>query len=244
MGEFKVFNETLTSDQEPVKVAKRVNKMIRHSWDTSYDYNKVKLAEFPSKELSPSVINSKPFIKCVTYVSTIVHRLRLHDFSVLPEETFQLAITEIKRADEQGDLCLYTSVLLYSLLKEWYPKHRLKFVQGFYMHRFQEGSFPRLIAEMLTGVHVFLTLDGSPLDVSLQQIGDQYDDTEEWLVTGVLPEDTRLFGYEESEKIIDKYRYRIVKKSGLSEEEWMAQHKKMTERYLEIKLTELGIAYQ
>ncbi|MGE7305807.1 hypothetical protein ACQKJG_18460 [Priestia megaterium] len=211
-------------------IAKEVIGLFKKNWKVSRNYNPKSFVTFKEKQ-NPFVhpVDEPAFEGHSYYLTELVYASRANDTKTLEKiEGYELGLNEIRKWNNKGGLCIYTSVLLYKLLttpgySSINPK-QVKFHQGFYIHDVIPGSLLSMVASRKVGLHAFLTFNDAVLDVSIQQIYDEYDLMEPAFFYGKFPPNTTFYGYEETEKIINKYLYRILKDNGLTEEEWLDHH--------------------
>ncbi|WBL16859.1 hypothetical protein [Sutcliffiella sp. NC1] len=106
---------------------------------------------------------------CLSYVNKLSFTAMYGDSDL--QDKFDL--TEINEWNDNGGLCIYTSVLLYCLLSITDSRGKVEYVQGFFHF---DGIYNMMFSEGTMGLHAFLVMDKYVIDVFIQQLQDYFLD--------------------------------------------------------------------
>jgi len=208
---------------------------FNQEWKTGYTYTADNLEKFESADcthLEDLQITKDSLLYVQALVKMAIRHLSPSDFPTLfKDET--IAYDEVTDWNDSGGLCIYTSVLLYYLLKEeGYGKNQLKYVQGYYTHQTQT-QIAQLFYKDITGLHSFVTWKGYVLDASILQLEDYYGTDQNNLFTiGEFADGTQYYGWVEEKTTPYKYAKRMAKKQGLSLDDWIQYHKRKEKEFV------------
>lgn len=201
-------------------------------WITSYDYTKTEPTIFKGAkdiDMPISIENVYKFEAVKLYV------IELGEDLVTNKIKYDLPFMfdEINRANDEGDLCIYLSVVHILLLEvnQVMPAHSLRLVQGFYEYEVSKDSrvyyMSQVIGNMNTRMkcaHAFVKFPNGFIEDSAFRL-DNYEFVEcNAIIEGFVPDDIKLAGYEEGPETIRTYAERFAKRAGMSTGIWLANH--------------------
>lgn len=171
-------------------------------------------------------------LKYFSYVSFIYEHIE----TFINMETKFLEIkNELIYAEQKGIACIYTSVLLYLLMKKYdseFTKKNVCFMYGFY--QYEINTIPHNCFSILPfskkqmGLHCFLSINSCLFDCSLVK-QESYLFNFESELFGDTPEGLNIYGYIESEETIYKYAELFANVNNQSIDEWINYHNKFIE---------------
>lgn len=198
-------------------------------WIKSYDYTKTELIVYKGVKDIDMSINAYKFEAIKLYV------IELGEVLIANKIKYDLPfmISEINRANDEGDLCIYLSVLHILLLEinQVIPAYTLKLVQGFYEYEVEQDShiyyLSKLIGNLNTRIkcaHAFVKFPNGFIEDSAFHL-DNYEYIEcDAIIEGFVPDEIKLAGYEEGPETIRTYAERFAKRAGMPMGIWMGNH--------------------
>lgn len=127
----------------------------------------------------------------------------------------------------EGVACIYTSVLLYMLIKKYDERlvKDLRLIQGFYHHLLRSDFSSILsISKHQQGLHSFLDYKSSVIDCTAFTQNQHFFNFDSRVIFGDKPNGFDLYGYAETEETILKYAERFSKINFNSIDEWLYYH--------------------
>lgn len=190
------------------------DQLHKLGWKTSFNYYMYRPLKFLDKHLIIPEANLAEFNKFVNYCS-----LSANNFTPLDE---------VARYQERYGLSIYFSVVLYWLLVSYgvINEKRLSFCQGYYSFAVPNDHPDN--AKYRAGLHAWLSLNGSVIDVTLWQLGFPGSETPNVrpaAIKGKIPENLNLIGFEENKSLAKEYARQFAKDSGTTFYTWLNQHK-------------------
>lgn len=218
---------------------KAIYKSFKDHHFVGYDYRKHKPKEFKGGELDKDIKGSNEFMSAIYYVGMIYDSIRNNNFEILLH--FMDEVPELKeynsflggeaaRAEQSGEICIYCSIVLYSLIKKGCPqaRHKLKYCQGLFRHQLRE-DFPSFIPfnKCQLGLHSWITVGDAVVDLTIGQ-NDYFFDFGETMpyVVGKCHEGMELIGHEELDAVVEKYKKKYAKAAGKDVELWILAHQR------------------
>lgn len=185
-------------------------ELINEMYQTSYDYKIEDMKRYQSNfKFMP------PFLGYIHNLMDLVYsrRFETHLAGKIGKE-------EVLKADSEGELCVYLSILHKCLMKE--VGIESNFIQGFFHHKLRK-DFPSFIpfGKNQQGNHAWLTVGKLVIDVSIRQQERFYDFKEMPYFLGQVPKNFGLYGWEDNkvvEKYVDKFR------GNKSYDRWIKEH--------------------
>lgn len=217
---------------------KTIYKGFKDYHYVGYDYRKHSPKQYKGKEIPDFKFKEEAFTSSINYVARLFYccqqngaGLLIAGLKEIPELKVygQFIARETAKADQDGELCVYCSVVLYSLLKFFCNicDTHLKFIQGWYQHELRK-DFPMFIPtnNSQQGLHSFLCVDGAILDMTIGQEAYFFDfkDEPEYIV-GAVPEGMNLWGHEELESTVMKYIRKYASYANLEPGKWIIAHR-------------------
>ena len=209
---------------------------FENKWRMSHDYRRAAPTVFESFPLDFEIKSNTEFMSFVCYLAFLNESMVTGKHSAMDEWLRK----EVVEWDRRGGLCIYTSVLLWCLIREnnIVADSELKYIQGLYNHP-TNHSVMATIDNITnhTGLHAFITLKGAVVDFSIIQEGYVFNLGDYPFIIGEIPSEMILNGWTESEDIVKQYAREIAGFSGMTYHEWIAKHNKYA---YETLLTELS----
>ena len=217
----------LSIDCSQKDIVSSINSLFKHHWIRGNSYIKQNPELMRSKKLS-GLIKERETVNILGYINTLVNSIERNHFKEL-NDIHPLIGNELSHWDEEGGLCIYISVLTYGLLTRTntIPKSNINYYQGYYDFKLRE-DFPPFIPfpERQLGLHAWLTVNGSLLDLTANQnktvFDFQFDKIN--MILGEFPSGYNLYGFKESEETIEAYYKLFNEWCGLTIEEWFDLH--------------------
>lgn len=179
-----------------------------------------------------NVLAMEQMLKYFSYVSFIYERIEKF-------LNMKIKLLEIKNeliyVEQKGIACIYTSVLLYLLMKKYnsqFTQKNVCFMYGFYQYEINTtpdnffSLFP--FSKKQQGLHCFLSIDSCLFDCSLAKQESCLFNFESELF-GDTPAGLNIYGYAESEETIYKYAELFADVNKQSIDEWINYHNKFIE---------------
>lgn len=230
LGERDVVLDKVATDKD---ITLHIYDTLKKHWKRGYSYIKRKPHLMRSKQVSNSVRNEK-FVQYIVYMHDLAEANERHNYKTLPSQSGK----ELKHWDENGGYCIYLSVLLYGLLTKYniVSKDEIKYYQGYYDFMLRD-DFPSFlpIPKRHIGLHAWITIDGSVIDVTANQNMSFFDfkfESDINIILGKYPNKYRLVGFEETDKTIEEYFKMFSDFSSQSVDEWLEfHHQESIKRY-------------
>jgi len=222
---FQEINKEIgTNEDIPIEqIIEFISKQFRRKWKTSFLYKKKNVKKFDSKPLNNTLMRDIDFTKFIAYISNIYDYLLTGDTHGIEE----WIIKEVEEWEIKGGMCIYLSVLLYSLLSSELKicTDCLRYVQGFYRHDIRE-DYPSFFpwAGQHNGIHSWITLDDSIIDIAIRQQEYFFDFKGKPFVLGDIPEGLTYMGFIESKVIVNGYIREILDFSKMHYDTWIRKH--------------------
>jgi len=148
---------------------------------------------------------------------------------------------EAARYQGRYGLSIYFSVLLYWLLTSYgvINEKKLNFCQGYYSFAVPEDSSGNV--RYRAGIHSWLSMKGSVLDVTLWQYDFpefKQQDRLPRVITGRIPDNINLIGFEEDKSLAKEYARQFAKDSGLTFYNWLNHHRKQAGLFSKVRRLE------
>lgn len=134
---------------------------------------------------------------------------------------------ELIYIEQEGIACIYTSVLLYMMLKKQSEDlvQDINLIQGFYHHLLREDFFSFIpMNKNQQGLHCWLSYKSLIIDCSAVKQNKMFFEFDNALLVGFAPNGFELYGYKETEETILKYAEIFSKISFNSIDEWVMSH--------------------
>jgi hypothetical protein len=219
MDDIKVSNETLSLQDE----INHVMNTVKDRWFYSYPYTLSSVVEFAPKEAT-TLQNQEMFKVHALYLNMLYRSLTKEDSIIKNEEI----IKEVSYWDSKGGLCIYMSVVMYSLLLEDKIANRndLRYIQGFTTYQ-STDPFWQLVSvnTKMLNFHAWLSYKGSVLDFSIGQERGNINLGDKDYLIGDIPEGMKMIGFKESHKTVQKYVKLFADNRKMNEKEWVLEHK-------------------
>lgn len=215
------------------ELSSKLNIMFKDNWKRGYSYVKSKPQLMRSKSV-PDVMRQQLFAQYIAYMQTIAHSVINYDFSELSPKV----VEEVCHWEGEGGYCIHLSVLLYGLTTKYnvFSKEDISYFQGLYDFPLRKDmpSFLPLASRQI-GLHAWLTVQGSVIDVTANQNMKFFDFgfTDISLILGEYHNDYKLLGYKETEETIDWYFELFSSHMGMTVDEWIEFHHEESKRMLE-----------
>lgn len=212
-------------------------------WITGYDYRKATPETFYGKDIPAHIADHPMFYASIIYVETLYRQAMLRHSCENNESEWmnqaetngelddidQVVKDELISWENKGGQCIYLSTLLYMLLlyHELGTENSLSYVQGYYIHLLREeyrSLKVQIWPPVHSGLHAWIELDGSVMDISIRQEEDFFDFQGKPYILGKVPEGLQLYGYREVRKTPKSYARMIAKGSGMKLEDWVQHH--------------------
>jgi hypothetical protein len=178
-----------------------------------------------SERLRQSDVDNREFELAVMYADKLFRYIHMR------EEKYELFMNEklmnqLIHYDGEGGMCIYLSVVLYCLLyKAGYSEKSLGYWQGYYSAPMTQPVYKMLTKmEMTKGIHAFLTLDGTLIDMTIGQIEDRYVFEGHYFILGQELEGVEHFGFRETHDIVKEYARNFAKEVSMTYYEWVNAH--------------------
>ncbi len=204
-----------------------VEKMIvgfKEKWRTGYEYNSNHLVLFRGAKV-PAEIQTELYM-CLFYMGYLYKLADRLDQNVLNlDETL---MRQVNNYQNKGGLCIYLSVVLYWILRKHtnINKKLLHYCQGLYRITFEELDDILLHGPGRDGLHAWLEINKSIVDISIKQIEAFYDFKGAPIILGEVPADLELIGFRETHECVKAYAKQLANEVGLNRKEWIKQHYK------------------
>lgn len=225
--EFNGKNEISSSENKEFSMEeniRHIGQVFAKKWETGYDYSKVKHKIYSSVPMNPHYImgSNVKFDRILLYIEALYDSLDKTNY-IIPD----LIQNELTEWEIRGGLCIYLSVLLYSMIV--YEKlcctSCMKFVQGLATHEIRK-DYPSFMP--WNGRHVLLhswiILGGSIIDFAIKQQYPFFDFKNTLYVMGNIPEGLTYAGFEETKETVEKYIEEILQFSEISFTDWIKTH--------------------
>lgn len=190
---------------------------------TSFDYENGTPESFKGSMLDDDLARNPFLQKNLYYIMNIQDYIQYPKGNELPEMT----VKEATRWDKDGGQCIYLSALLYCLLvndKVVSPED-IHLCQGYYEHDCREDNLiGMMMGETHVGLHAWLELKGSIIDISIAQEHEFFDFKDKPFILGEVPEGMNLIGFRETNNTAKNYCRRIAKESGTVYLDWIKFH--------------------
>lgn len=227
--------ELVLKSDNPNDIIKEIYKVFSHKLHVGFDYRNRTITEFKRNSISLNNKENTKFMFKVMYVNVLAHYATFKDDGLLGELVNEDIAKEFLTYNDEGALCMFSSVLLYELLladKELksFNAKTLKYIQGYYKHQTREGTFVRMMSPQLVGIHAFLTFNNAVIDTTIQQIEDEYDNAYMYFIAGeeggkVASDIAQWYGVTEKTTTIDKYTQDYVQRFGYkNKKQWIKKH--------------------
>ncbi|PLS19424.1 hypothetical protein CVD28_03135 [Bacillus sp. M6-12] len=219
MDDFQVSHQKLSIEEQ----VSHVIKTVKDRWLHSYPYSTENAIEFVSKH-PEKLLNKEMFRVHALYLNMLFRSLTKKDSLIKNEEV----LNEVAHWDNKGGLCIYLSVLMYSLLLEDKVANRneLRYIQGFTTYQSQ-NPFWKLVSSDTTmlNFHAWLSYKDSVLDFSIGQERENIQLGEKDYLVGDIPEGMKMVGFKENHKTVQKYVKMFADYRKMNEKEWVLEHK-------------------
>ncbi|MEC2129338.1 hypothetical protein P9G84_10195 [Brevibacillus centrosporus] len=217
--------EFVMHSEDNDRTKEKIVETFLDRWITGYDYRKATPESFKGKDIPAHIANHPMFYASIIYMETLYKAVTHGDF----DDIDQVVKDELISWESKGGQCIYLSTLLYMLLlyHELGTENNLSYVQGYYIHLLRE-EYRSLKVQILPpvhgGLHAWIVLDGSVMDISIRQEEDFFDFQGKPFILGKVPEGLNLYGYREVRKTPKSYARMIAKGSGMKVEDWVQNH--------------------
>lgn len=220
MDDIKVICE----DISPVETIKHINEIVKENWISSYPYSSSRSIEFSSKPLPEDFLNDDSFRVHSLYMNSLYQSLS-REISDIDDKNI---IEEVTYWNDKGGLCIYLSVLLYSLLMDMKlcNRNNLRFIQGYSQYQPTNPIFS-LISDntTITNFHSWISYKDSVLDFSVGQEKSMLDIGNTEYILGNIPKAILMIGFKESHETVGSYIHKFSSRINLSEKEWLSSHR-------------------
>lgn len=219
----------MTSKTTNEKLIASVSTALSESnkWITSRNYSTVDPITYKTKQLPIDKKSNIDYAASLFYVHRIAECVEFWKTDILDEQVSK----EILKWNEEGMLCAYTSVLLWCLLyeNEVFNEDEMRLVQGYHKHKTQGmlgalglfGNEP----DDRTGVHAWVEVSGSVIDLSIVQEQGTFDFPAETAIIEEIPFGMELTGWQEGKEIVMAYAHQIALEQNMKYDEWIDYHK-------------------
>jgi len=205
---------------------KKVVNYIRKNWHSRIK-NEKELTAYKGKDLEASIKKNPEFMKTVMYIAELFESSEWNNRAVKLPTFHEKIRKELVKWEENGELCLYLSVACYALLEksQVFNDREMKLIQGYFLHKPDtDNALARMMGDTHVGIHAWISIKGSVLDLSIGQERDFFNFNEVAVVMGKVPEGMTFKGYQEPKKVLQKHIQKYAKFAELSEEEWRQLH--------------------
>jgi hypothetical protein len=214
--------------------------ILKKEWITKVK-NGNDFTDFYGSEIPMETLKN-PFFQFITrYIGSMFDDTEFNSF-----DHRTMATEEIVKSDHDGGLCIYMSVLAYTLFMEFevFKENQLYLVQGYYQHDAREDNpFATIFGSNQAGVHAWLNIKNAVYDLSIGQEKSVFDFKGTPFILGKVPEGMTFRGYIEPRKVVKDYQEKYSKAQGMTFKEWALQHKLLFVEFAEKKLkNEYGIS--
>lgn len=205
------------------EIIAKINDIVKDNWISSYNYSIHNAIEFKSQMIPNQTYEDTHFKISCLYVNLLFNSL-LQDIDLFEDKTI---LKEVSDWDENGGLCIYLSVVLYTLLIEFKVCNRnnLRLIQGFTKYTPTHPIFT-LISNSATMInfHSWLSYKGSVLDFSIGQEEKNINVLKESFIIGKITEEIEYKGFKENHKTVEKYIEMYARRLNMSSSEWKLNH--------------------
>lgn len=216
--------EELIMKEKEDNVEEKVLTFFEEKWKTTFRDNHKTLKKFKGSKYDSSYLLKQPLVYHFTmYIRDIYYYItHVNTIGEIPKHVKN----EIAEYERKGGQCIYLSVLLYNMLhRKGIGNGSLKYCQGYYSHRCREDNpLGRLLGEYHMGLHAWVELNHSVIDISIKQEDTFFDFKDEEFIFGEVPEGLRFIGYEETHIVAKEYARDIAKFSEMNYFEWIDSH--------------------
>lgn len=208
-------------------------KFISENWIIGIDKEKIHWLDFNSKINSIKLMEmmNETLYQNYRYVTMLYDGIENASTS---DEDLKLLGNEICYIEEEGIACIYTSVLLYMLIRKSDKRlvKDINFIQGFFHHLLRDDFYSFIpMSKHQQGVHSFLSYKNSlVIDCSAVKQNQAFFEFDIPVIFGNKPIEFELYGYEESKETIFKYASKFSKINFNSIDEWVEYHMKLSEK--------------
>ncbi|WCF11494.1 hypothetical protein NDS46_31550 (plasmid) [Paenibacillus thiaminolyticus] len=184
---------------------------------------------YKGDKLDKKISHHPKFLSIITYISEafeIVSGNRKGDPPLLGE---------VSRYEQEGKLCVYLSILTYTLLMHHgiTNDREMKYVQGYYHHKNEATNWiAGLLGNEHVGSHAWITIGKAVIDISIKQEENFFQFDGYPAILGEVPPRMLLKGFSEPKKTVNKYVEHFAKQRKLSIDEWIAYHNQQMENLL------------
>jgi hypothetical protein len=175
-----------------------------------------------------SISGNPQFLWVITYISELYESVAQYGIENLPSDL----IDEVIHFEREGKLCVYLSILTYTLLMYHgiANEREMKYVQGYYQHKTEATNWiARSLGDEHAGSHAWITIGKAVIDISIKQEEMFFRFDGYPVILGQVPPGLILKGFSEPKKTANKFIEQIVKRRKLSFEEWVNEHNEQLE---------------
>lgn len=219
----------IMQSDNPDEVIPYIQNKFTETWITGFNYKQrepVRITE--TEQLNPDLISDYKFHSAL-YYTALLFDATLYDAPMYFSDENKWIIDEVNYWENKGGLCIYLSALLYMLLldSKLLTEKDMSFCQGYYFHKLRD-DFPEFMRlwENHYGLHSWLMIGNSVVDVSIRQEFQTFDFKGKDIVVGKLPEGMDFYGYREVSRTPKKYARLFASTVGMKHELWLLKHRK------------------
>lgn len=197
-------------------------RFLKKHWHSAIK-SPLELAEHKGDALPFSVTGHPEFAKIIFYVSEIFETLNSYSERNIPWEY----MNEAFKANTNGQLCVYLSILTYSLFlhNNICNDKSMKYVQGYYWHKARKGNpIIEMMGEEHAGTHAWIIIKGAVVDISIKQEELFFDFGGYPIILGKVPDGLLLKGFVEPKKTVNKFVESFARNQNLTPQQWIELH--------------------
>lgn len=213
--------EVMPDDFTKEDVVKKINEhMIKRNWIRSSEYTVDEYSQRHGNDPGPVMKNRKLWVifKYLTEAMEDVVKYRFDD---------SLVMNEIRKADFDGDLCLYVATLTAVLLYEFAGIDRddIELVQGYYIFRADPSlPFSEYFGKYQMGLHAWCEVKGTLMDFSVITQAPFIRLPHKEGIIGTNPSGLKLIGVSEPFATAKEYARKLAATQGITYYDWINKH--------------------
>lgn len=213
---------------------KQVFELFKMKWRTTFEGDYTKLQQVHSTAMDKKHLMNPAFEGIMLYGDHLFRYAHWDDEA--SETLLEPAIRkQMKDYAANGGLCIYISIVIYCMLhQEGFTEEQLRYWQGYYDAAVNQPFYEKLTdLERTKGLHAFLTLEDSIIDLTLGQLESLFVFQKHYFVLGDPIEGIDHYGYCEPHATVKAYARSFAKELGMTYYEWILMHKKSMLRVLQ-----------
>lgn len=222
-------NSFLMSDKLNVKTyEKNTTDYFKKHWFSDIK-NSSDLVFFQGDALPSQVVSHSKFLPIIRYIAELFENANPYGEGHTPKDT----VDEVYHFEQNGQLCVYLSVLNYILFMEYgiADEKSMKYVQGYYHHESRKDNWMvSMLGKEHVGSHAWLLINKGIVDISIKQEEMFFKFEGYPAILGEVPAGLLLKGFTEPKKTVNKYVEQFAKRRKLTKEAWIAYHKEQLEQ--------------